>query len=143
MAEKLVKVQNVSRADFHLSLDFVKEGKFYDMKPNAIVSLDVDEMNYLTTQCAGCFEKGFLHVVEASGDKDIELPNEDNIMSNEDIEKLINKNLTQFKKDIAKITSQHLIKDIRQACIEANKTDKFVQACDARFSELADGSISM
>ena len=36
MAEKLVKVQNVSRADFHLSLDFVKEGKFYDMKPNAI-----------------------------------------------------------------------------------------------------------
>lgn len=143
MAEKLVKVKNVSRGDFHLSLDFVKEGKFYDMKPDAIVSLDADEMNYLSTQCAGCFENGFLHVVESKEGANIELPHEGNVMSNEDIEKLINKNLTQFKKEMAKITSQHLVKDIRQACVDANKTDKFIEACDARFSDLADGSISM
>lgn len=139
--EKLFKVKNISRADFHLSLDFVKEGKHYDLKPNTVVNLTVEEMDYLTTQCQGAFAKGFLQVVEDEKTKNYDIPMAENVMSEKEIEDLMSLKLPQFKKAIAGITSLHLIKDIRKVADEHDKKETFMKAIDEKIAELAEGSI--
>lgn len=139
--EKLFKVKNISRADFHLSLDFVKEGKHYDLKPNTVVNLTVEEMDYLTTQCQGAFVKGFLQVVEDEKTKNYDIPVAENVMSEKEIEDLMSLKLPQFKKAIAGITSLHLIKDIRKVADEHDKKETFMKAIDEKIAELAEGSI--
>lgn len=138
--EKLFKVKNVSRADFHLSLDFVKEGKHYDLKPNTVVNLTVEEMDYLSTQCTGAFSKGFLQVVEEEKIKDYDIPVAENVMTEKEIEDLMSLKLPQFKKAIAGITSLHLIKDIRKVADEHDKKETFMKAIDEKIAELAEGS---
>ena len=140
MANKLFKVKNVSRADFHLSLDFVKEGKHYDLKPNTVVNLTVEEMDYLSTQCQGAFTKGFLQVVEDENTKDYDIPQAENVMTEKEIEDLMSLKLPQFKKAIAGITSLHLIKDIRKVADENDKKETFMKAIDEKIAELAEGS---
>lgn len=137
---KLFKVKNVSRAEFHLSLDFVKEGKHFDLKPNTVVNLTVEEMDYLSTQCQGAFTKGFLQVVEDENTKDYDIPESENVMTEKEIEDLMSLKLPQFKKAIAGITSLHLIKDIRKVADENDKKETFMKAIDEKIAELAEGS---
>ena len=139
--EKLFKVKNISRANFHLSLDFVKEGKSYDLKPNTIVNLTIEEMDYLSTQCEGAFTKGFLQVVDLDEKiKDYDIPVAENVMTEKEIEDLMSLKLPQFKKAIAGITSLHLIKDIRKVADENDKKETFMKAIDEKIAELAEGS---
>ena len=139
--EKLIKVKNVSRANFYLSLDFVKEGKSYDLKPNTVVNLTVEEMDYLSTQCSGAFTKGFLQVVELDDKvKDYDVPETGNVMTEKEIEDLMSLKLPQFRKAIAEITSLHLIKDIRKVADEHNAKETFMKVIDEKITELAEGS---
>ena len=140
MANKLFKIKNVSRANFHLSLDFVKEGKHFDLKPNTVVNLTVEEMDYLSTQCEGAFTKGFLQVVEDENTKDYDVPQAENVMTEKEIEDLMSLKLPQFKKAIAEVTSLHLIKDIRRVADEHDKKETFMKAIDEKIAELAEGS---
>ena len=137
---KLFKVKNVSRANYHLSLDFVKEGKHFDLKPNTVVNLTVEEMDYLSTQCQGAFTKGFLQVIEDENIKDYDIPVAENVMTEKEIEDLMSLKLPQFKKAIAGITSLHLIKDIRKVADEHDKKETFMKAIDEKIAELAEGS---
>ena len=50
-------------------------------------------------------------------------------------------NITKFRSEIKNITSLSLAKDIRDAIVEHNKSDKFLEEIDKKISELADGSI--
>ena len=129
MAEKQVKVKNVSRSDFYLNLGFVTPGKLLPMKPDTIVLLDADEYMYLSTQCRGAFEKGFLKVVE----KDEKL--------NADITKMLELPIAKFRTALNKIDSDVLLRDIRSAAVEMNKTDKYITEIDKAIEKNADGSI--
>jgi len=141
MSEKLVKVKNVSRNDFGLSLDFVTQGKHLDLKPNTIVALSSDEYTYLTTQCPGSFEKGFLEVIEIDKSLESEKIESNNVMSSEEISKLLDLTITKFKKDISGINVLGLLRDIRSAAVEANKSDKYIVEIDTQIEKNANGSI--
>lgn len=141
MAEKLVKVKNVSRNDFGLSLSFVTEGKFLDLKPDTVVPLTSDEYMYLVTQCPGAFKKGFLSIVEIDDSLADEKIESKNVMSNDDIVKLLDLTIAKFKKEISVVDSSILLKDIRLKAVELNKSDKFVAEIDAQIGSVSDGSI--
>lgn len=141
MAEKLVKVKNVSRNDFGLSLSFVTDGKYLDLKPDTVVPLTSDEYMYLTTQCPGAFSKGFLAVVEIDDSLADEKIESKNVMSNSEIEKLLDLTITKFKKELLVIDSSLLLKDIRIKAIELNKSDKYIAEIDNRIQDTADGSL--
>lgn len=141
MAEKMVKVKNVSRSDFGLSLDFVTEGKHLSLKPNTVVPLTEDEYMYLTTQCPGSFSKGFLEVVDIDEKIANEKIESQNVMSNEDIEKLLGYSLTTFKKKLDDIDSSTLLKDIRVKAIELGKAEKFIAEIEDKIKELSEGSV--
>lgn len=140
MEKQLFKVKNVSRADFHLSLDFVKEGKHFDLKPNTVVNLTVEEMDYLSTQCQGAFAKGFLKVIEEEKHENYDIPVAENVMTEKEIEELMSLKLPQFKKAISGITSLHLMKDIRKTADANNMKETYMNAIDAKITELAEGS---
>ncbi len=141
MFEKLVKVKNVSRNDFGLSLDFVTEGKYVDLKPDTVVPLTADEYLYLTTQCPGSFEKGFLQVVDIDKTLESEKIESKNVMSTGEIEKLMDLTVAKLKKEISLIDSSSLLKDIRSKAIELNKNDKFIMEIDNQIEAIASGSI--
>lgn len=141
MAEKLVKIKNISRNNFGLSLDFVTEGKYLDLKPETVVPLTADEYSYLITQCPGSFKKGFLQVVEIDKSLEDEKIESKNVMSNIDIEKLFEMTIAKFKKELSSIDSSALLKDIRLKAIELNKNDKFIAEIDSQIEAIASGSI--
>lgn len=140
MSEK-IKIQNISRGLYFLNLGFVKEGKVVRLPQGAIYDASEDEYSYLITQCKGAFDKGRLKVVSAPAEIDVEEVNESNQKSFDDIEKLMDLNLTKFRAEIKNITSLELMKDIRDAAVERNKTDKFMDEIDKKIKELADGAI--
>lgn len=141
MAEKLVKVKNVSRNDFGLSLNFVTEGKYIDLKPDTVVPLTADEYMYLLTQCPGSFEKGFLKIIEIDDSLADEKIESKNVMSNSDIDKLLEMTIAKFKKELVSIDSSSLLKDIRLKAIDLNKNDKFIVEIDERIEAIASGSV--
>ena len=141
MAEKQVKVQNVSRSDFYLNLGFVTPGKLLPMKPDTIVLLDADEYMYLSTQCRGAFEKGFLKVVEKDEKLNADIIESKNVMSNDDITKMLELPIAKFRTALNKIDSDVLLRDIRSAAVEMNKTDKYITEIDKAIEKNADGSI--
>ena len=141
MAEKQVKVKNVSRNVFYLNLGFVTPGKVMPMNPDTTVLLTADEYVYLSTQCRGVFDKGFLQVVEKDESLNADVIESRNVMSNEDIQEMLNLTIGKFKTALGKIDSMALLKDIRTAAVEAGKTDRYITEIDARISKIANGSI--
>lgn len=140
MSEK-IKIQNISRGLYFLNLDFVKEGKVVELPKDAFYDLNEDEYSYLSTQCKGAFEGGYLKVVSAPTSVDVEEVNTSNQKSIEDIEKLMELNLTKFRSEIKKITNLALMKDIRDVAVAKDKTDKFIEEIDKKIKELAEGSV--
>lgn len=140
MSEK-IRIQNISRATYFLSLEFVKEGKVVELPDGAFYDLTEDEFSYLNTQCHGVFEKGRLKVISAPAAIEVEEVNTANQKSTEDIEKLMDLTLAKFRAEVKNITSLALMKDIRDVAVERGKTDKFIEEIDKKIKELADGSI--
>lgn len=141
MAEKLIKVQNVSRNRFTLNLSFVTTKKILRLNPDTVVDITLEEYTYLTTQCPGAFEKGKLKIIKVDENLEITPIESDNVMSNEDIEVLMNLTLPKLKTKVSEITTTSLLKDIRLKAVEVGKQDKFIEVIDSRIVELNNGSI--
>lgn len=141
MSEKLIKVKNVSRGNFHIALDFVTPGKYYDLKPNMEVGLTQEEYMYLSTACPGSFKKGFIKVMAVDPKADVEVIESENVMSNDDIEKLLDYSLPTLKKKLADIDSLNLLRDIRQKADDEGKKEPFMKAIDERIKAVSDGAL--
>ena len=61
-------------------------------------------------------------------------------MTEKEIEDLMSLKLPQFKKVISGITSLHLVKDIRKVADANNMKESYMNAIDAKITELAEGS---
>lgn len=131
---KDIKLHNVSRADFDLSLDFVKEGKIVHLKKDASCIINKEEYDYLKEQCRGMFENGFIEVLSVPEDE--ELVESENVMSDEDIEKLFGYKIVTFKNKLNDITSQKLLKDIYRKAIDEGKQATFIKAIESRIKEV-------
>jgi hypothetical protein len=140
MAKK-AKIKNISKCNFILSLDTVNRGKRFDMKPDAAVFVDEDELNYLMTECQGAFKKGYLEVVSKDADIEVEVIETENKMSDEEIEELLNSPFTKIKSQVNKITASHLLKEIRAKAEELNKSNKTIEIIDSRIAEVADSLV--
>lgn len=140
MSDK-IKIQNISRGLYFLNLGFVKEGKVIRLPQGAIYEVNEDEFSYLITQCKGAFDQGRLKIVSAPTEIDIEDIETANQKSFDDINKLLDLTLVKFRTEIKSITSLDLMKDIRDAAVEKNKTDKFIEEIDKKIKELADGAV--
>lgn len=136
-----IKVKNVSRNNFDLSLDFVREGKVFPLKPNSTCTLTQEEYDYICEQCPGVFDAGFLAVVGAPDGVDKVEVNEANIMSDEDIQKALKLSITTFKKRLSQIDSTTLIGDIYRAARARNMDDKYIKAITDRAGEVDAGLV--
>ena len=132
------KVKNVSRGSFDLNLDFVKSGKIVHLKPEATVSLNDEEFDYLQEQCSSVFDNGFLTVI---GDDKKPVKQNDNVASDDDISQIIELTIGKFRTRINKITSQELLKDIFKALEANNKNQKYIDVVSDRIKEVGDNSI--
>lgn len=135
---KYVKVRNTSRGYLFLDLKMAG-GKVIEMKADSTAAITTDEYDYLINSCPNLFKGGDLILVNPT--KDIETIESENVLSNDDIAKLVELNLTKFKKEIENITSLSVMKDIRTKAVEEDKTKKFMEVIDEKITELADGSI--
>lgn len=140
MSDK-IRIKNISRGTFFLNLGFVKEGKVVNLPIGAVYDLTRDEYDYLDTQCRGAFDKGFIKVVDAPSTIEIETFNEANQKSDVDISNMLDLTLVKFRSAIKDITSVNLLKDIRDAAVQANKSEKFIAEIDKQLKETANGSI--
>lgn len=142
MSEK-IKIQNISRSLYFLNLNFVKEGKVVRLPDGATYDVTEDEFSYLITQCKAAFDQGRLKVVSAPKEIESDVSNIEvvNQKSVEDIENIMDMNITKFRAEIKKITDLTLMKDIRDIAVERNKTDKFIEEIDKKIEELADGAV--
>ena len=141
MAEKIAKIKNVSRADFSLNLSYVTKDRVLLLKPDVAVPVTHDEYSYLVSQCPGAFEKGFLKVIDA--DKTIvdEVIESENVMTEEEIDALMELTPAKLKTKLKGFTSQALVKDIRRRAVELNKSDRFITEIDTKLADLSEGSI--
>ena len=139
--EKFLKVRNTSRGYLFLDLGVENDNKVIEMKPDATAAISETAWNYLVNQCPNLFHNGDIEMVSAPKDAEIEKVETENVYSDKDIADLVEKNLTQFKKAIAKIDSLSVIKDIRLKAQEEGKSKGFMEAIDAKIKELADGSL--
>lgn len=138
---KFVKVRNTSRGYLFLDLGVENDNKVIQMKPDSTAAISETAWNYLVNQCPNLFHNGDIELVSAPDDVDIEKIETENVYSDKDIAKLVEKNLAPFKKEIAKIDSLSVIKDIRLKAQEEGKSKGFMEAIDAKIKELADGSL--
>ena len=138
---KFVKVRNISRGYLFLDLGVENDNKVIQMKPDSTAAISETAWNYLVNQCPNLFHNGDIELVSAPDDADIEKIETENVYSDKDIAKLVEKNLAPFKKEIAKIDSLSVIKDIRLKAQEEGKSKGFMEAIDAKIKELADGSL--
>ena len=138
---KFVKVRNTSRGYLFLDLGVENDNKVIQMKPDSTAAISETAWNYLVNQCPNLFHNGDIELVSAPDDADIEKIETENVYSDKDIAKLVEKNLAPFKKEIAKIDSLSVIKDIRLKAQEEGKSKGFMEAIDAKIKELADGSL--
>lgn len=138
---KFVKVRNTSRGYLFLDLGVENDNKVIQMKPDSTAAISETAWNYLVNQCPNLFHNGDIEMVSAPDDADVEKIETENVYSDKDIAKLVEKSLAPFKKEIAKIDSLSVIKDIRLKAQEEGKSKGFMEAIDAKIKELADGSL--
>ena len=110
--EKFLRIKNTSRGYLFLDLGVENDNKVIEMKPDATAAISETAWNYLVNQCPNLFHNGDVEMVSAPKDAEIEKVETENVYSDKDIADLVEKNLTQFKKSIAKIDSLSVIKDI-------------------------------
>lgn len=139
--EKFLKVRNTSRGYLFLDLGVENDNKVIEMKPDATAAISETAWNYLVNQCPNLFHNGDVEMVSAPKDAEIEKVETENVYSDKDIADLVEKNLTQFKKAIAKIDSLSVIKDIRLKAQEEGKSKGFMEVIDAKIKELSNGSL--
>lgn len=139
--EKFLKVRNTSRGYLFLDLGVENDNKVIEMKPDATAAISETAWNYLVNQCPNLFHNGDVEMVSAPKDTEIEKVETENVYSDKDIADLVEKNLTQFKKAIAKIDSLSVIKDIRLKAQEEGKSKGFMEVIDAKIKELSNGSL--
>lgn len=139
--EKFLKVRNTSRGYLFLDLGVENDDKVIEMKPDATAAISETAWNYLVNQCPNLFHNGDVEMVSAPKDAEIEKVETENVYSDKDIADLVEKNLTQFKKAIAKIDSLSVIKDIRLKAQEEGKSKGFMEVIDAKIKELSNGSL--
>lgn len=139
--EKFLKVRNTSRGYLFLDLGVENDNKVIEMKPDATAAISETAWNYLVNQCPNLFHNGDIEMVSAPKDAEIEKVETENVYSDKDIADLVEKNLTQFKKAIAKIDSLSVIKDIRLKAQEEGKSKGFMEVIDAKIKELSNGSL--
>lgn len=135
-----ITLKNVGRCNFHLSLDFSRQGKYFDLKPNTEVKISEYEYNYLLSQCPKAFERGFLQVIDTKV-KDIEVIESENVYSVEDIEHLFGLTIKQFKNKLDRITDTRLLKDILSKAKELGKDKKFLDAIENRAGKISDSLV--
>lgn len=135
-----VRIKNVSRGLFDLSLDFVKEGKIVSMKPDTTYILSEEEYDYLAEQCNGVFEDGFLQVIDMDDCKSEKIESE-NVMTNDQIEDLLSKTIGKFRTEVKKITSDNLLADIYHAAVDRSKDEKYTEAIEKQIKECGNESI--
>ena len=117
------------------------DNKVITMKPDATAAISTSAWDYLANACPNLFKNGDVMLVKKPDGVEVETVEVENLYSNEDIAKLVEKSINPFKKEIAKIDSLSVLKDIRLKAAEEGKTSKFMEVIDARIKELADGSI--
>ena len=136
-----VRIKNTSRGYLFLDLGVENDNKVIEMKPDATAAISETAWNYLVNQCPNLFHNGDVEMVSAPKDTEIEKVETENVYSDKDIADLVEKNLTQFKKAIAKIDSLSVIKDIRLKAQEEGKSKGFMEVVDAKIKELSNGSL--
>lgn len=136
-----VRIKNTSRGYLFLDLGVENDNKVIEMKPDATAAISETAWNYLVNQCPNLFHNGDVEMVSAPKDAEIEKVETENVYSDKDIADLVEKNLTQFKKSIAKIDSLSVIKDIRMKAQEEGKSKGFMEVIDAKIKELSNGSL--
>ena len=136
-----VRIKNTSRGYLFLDLSVENDNKVIEMKPDATAAISETAWNYLVNQCPNLFHNGDVEMVSAPKDTEIEKVETENVYSDKDIADLVEKNLTQFKKAIAKIDSLSVIKDIRLKAQEEGKSKGFMEVIDAKIKELSNGSL--
>lgn len=139
--EKFLRIKNTSRGYLFLDLGVENDNKVIEMKPDATAAISETAWNYLVNQCPNLFHNGDVEMVSAPKDAEIEKIETENVYSDKDIADLVEKNLTQFKKAIAKIDSLSVIKDIRLKAQEEGKSKGFMEVIDAKIKELSNGSL--
>lgn len=139
--EKFLRIKNTSRGYLFLDLGVENDNKVIEMKPDATAAISETAWNYLVNQCPNLFHNGDVEMVSAPKDAEIEKVETENVYSDKDIANLVEKNLTQFKKAIAKIDSLSVIKDIRLKAQEEGKSKGFMEVIDAKIKELSNGSL--
>lgn len=139
--EKFLRIKNTSRGYLFLDLGVENDNKVIEMKPDATAAISETAWNYLVNQCPNLFHNGDVELVSAPKDAEIEKVETENLYSDKDIADLVEKNLTQFKKAIAKIDSLSVIKDIRLKAQEEGKSKGFMEVIDAKIKELSNGSL--
>ena len=139
--EKFLRIKNTSRGYLFLDLGVENNNKVIEMKPDATAAISETAWNYLVNQCPNLFHNGDVEMVSAPKDAEIEKIETENVYSDKDIADLVEKNLTQFKKAIAKIDSLSVIKDIRLKAQEEGKSKGFMEVIDAKIKELSNGSL--
>ena len=139
--EKFLRIKNTSRGYLFLGLGVENDNKVIEMKPDATAAISETAWNYLVNQCPNLFHNGDVELVSAPKDAEIEKVETENVYSDKDIADLVEKNLTQFKKAIAKIDSLSVIKDIRLKAQEEGKSKGFMEVIDAKIKDLSNGSL--
>ena len=139
--EKFLRIKNTSRGYLFLDLGVENDNKVIEMKPDATAAISETAWNYLVNQCPNLFHNGDVELVSAPKDAEIEKVETENLYSDKDIADLVEKNLIQFKKAIAKIDSLSVIKDIRLKAQEEGKSKGFMEVIDAKIKELSNGSL--
>ena len=140
---KVATVKNISRGNFFLSLHQITPNKRFDLKPNSEVPLNEDELAYLMNDCQGAFRKGYLEIIKVDDKvkENIDIIKTENKLSEEGIDALLDLAPSKMKTKLAKIDASHLLKEIRQKAEELNKSNKVMEAIDARIKEVADGLV--
>lgn len=141
MSKKICKVKNVSRSDFLLTFELIEKGKRFTLKPNSSVAIDEDELNYLVNECSGCFQKGYLEIVDLEPTATVDVPATENKMTDEEMEELLNYPFAKLKSHVNKIDVSHLLKELRIKAEEMNKSSKVIEIIDARIAEVADSLV--
>lgn len=134
-------IENTSRNSFDLNLDFVTPRKVVNIKPNVSYGLTEDEYSYLVTSCPNLFSKGYFKVKDIPNELNVEKVESSNVMNDNDIVALLDLTITKFKKELLKIDSLSLVRDIYSKALELNKSDKYIEEINDRLTVLADGSL--
>lgn len=134
-------IENISRNSFDLNLEFVTPRKVVNIKPNVSYGLTEDEYSYLITSCPNLFSKGYFKVKDVPKELNVEKVESSNVMNDDDIVALLDLTIAKFRKELLKIDSLSLVRDIHSKALELNKSDKYIDEINDRLTALADGSL--